>query len=52
MAEELSVLTSRRAAGWTAIGLLIVVAIGLYFAYSRAVPPLTEQGAVDTTATS
>ena len=51
MAEELSQLSSRRAAGWTAIGLLIVVAIALYFAYSPSVPPLTEQAAADTTVT-
>ena len=51
MAEELSKLPTQRAAGWAAIGLLITIAVTLYFVYSPAVPPLTEQAAVDTTAT-
>lgn len=50
MAEEPSVLPPRRALGWAAIGVLIVVAVALYFAYSPSVPPLTEERAVDTTA--
>ena len=50
MAEELSKLTTQRAAGWAAIGLVIAAAVALYFIYSPAVPPLTEQAAVDTTA--
>ena len=50
MAEEVSVLPPRRAVGWAAIAVLIVVAVALYFAYSPAVQPLTEQAAVDTTA--
>lgn len=51
MAEELTQLSPRRAAGWAAIAALIAVAVALYFAYSPAVPPLTEQPAVDPTAT-
>jgi hypothetical protein len=51
MAEELTKLPPQRAAGWAAIAVLIVAAVALYFLYSPAVPPLTEQAAVDTTAT-
>ena len=50
MPEELSVLPPRRALAWAAIGVLIVAAVVLYFAYSPAVPPLTAEQAVDTTA--
>ena len=50
MAEELSKLSTQRAAGWAAIGILIVAAVSMYFIYSPAVPPLTEPAAVDTTA--
>jgi len=49
MAEELSKLPTQRAAGWAAIGIVIAAAVALYFIYSPAVPPLTEQAAVDTT---
>ena len=51
MAEEHTVLPARRAAGWAAIAVLIAIGVALYFAYSPAVRPLTEQAAVDTTAT-
>ena len=51
MAEELSKLSPQRAAGWAAIGVLIVAAVALYFVYSPSIPPLTEPAAVDTTAT-
>jgi hypothetical protein len=50
MADELSVLPPRRAVAWAAIGVLLVAALVLYFVYSPAVPPLTAEPAVDTTA--
>jgi hypothetical protein len=50
MAEELTKLTTQRAAGWAAIAIVIVAAVALYFIYSPAVPPVTEPAAVDTTA--
>jgi len=49
MAEEISKLTTQRAAGWAAIGIVIVAAVALYFVFSPAVPPLTEQATADTT---
>ena len=50
MAEEHTTLSTQRAAGWAAIGLVIVAAVALYFIYSPAVPPLTEPAVADTTA--
>ena len=50
MAEELTKLTTQRAAGWAAIGMVILAAVALYFIYGPAVPPLTEPAPPDTTA--
>jgi hypothetical protein len=51
MPEEPVFLTPRRAAGWAAIGTLIVAAVALYFLYGRRVPPLTTEAPADTAVT-
>jgi hypothetical protein len=48
MPEEPVFLSPRRAAGWAAIGTLVVAAVALYFVYGRTVPPLTAEPPADT----
>ena len=43
MPEEPKTLSPRHAVGWTAMGVLIVAAVLLYFIYGRTVPLLTAE---------
>jgi hypothetical protein len=41
MADESNVLPTSRVVRWVAIGVLIALAVALYFRESRTLPPLT-----------
>ena len=43
MPEEPKSLSPRRTAGWSAIAILIVAAVVLYFIYGRTAPLLTTE---------
>jgi hypothetical protein len=50
MADDPNVIPPRRLVGWAAIGVLVVLAVALYFVHGRTLPPLTAEPSTDTPA--
>ncbi len=49
MSDDSNVLPSSRLLPWIAVGILIVIAVGLYFREGRTLPPLTAPPATRAT---